>query len=290
MNPAMTADTPEEPTEDRSPPRRSRAELERLAARFVGVDVPEPSEPAAADGEDPPGRRRSRKELEALAERFVKSEVSSVVRKRRIEQKRFDVVGMAVAVVYISAVAWFVVPKDVREGTTRAVEVTESAAGEAVLLQRKLEAERERARQELASSRGFLEKLAADEAAAVREMEQRARALEARAARKPVPAAPAIPAPQGAAAVAPTVARAAPAVATPAPDVAAEKASCTIHVSELSSSGKLTYADVARMQGVRKDERTGNVLTPPVKAAGGRMVSFEVLPTGCVRVVRTAGR
>lgn len=290
MNRAVTAASPLEPAQERQSPRRSRAELERLAAGFVGMDPP-PAEPAAGPVEDRQGRRRSRQELEALAAQWVTSDVSSIVRKRRVKQRRFDVVGIAVAVVYISAVAWFVLPKDVREGTTRAGPV-ETAAGEAVLLQRKLEAERERRRHELESSRGFLEKMAAEEAATLRDLEQRARALEARAA---TPKAGPAPVPAQAATVEPVVPAATPTSAAPATekpktDVAAAKESCSIHVSELSASGTLTYADVARMRGARKDEQTGNVLTPPVKAAGGRLVSFEVLPTGCVRVVRTPGR
>jgi len=167
-----------------------------------------------------------------------------------------------------------------------------------VLLARKREAERERQRAELQRSREFMEKVAAEEAAALRDMEQRARALEskttaaARPAKKPSPAA----VPAKSAAVAPataqpaTVAKAPASAGTePAADLAAQKAACTVHVSELSTSGRLTYADVARMQGVRKDDKTGHLFTPPVKAQGGRAVSFEVMPTGCVRVVRTAG-
>ena len=97
----------------------------------------------------------------------------------------------------------------------------------------------------------------------------------------PKPASAPAPAPQQ------QVAKAAP--AEPAPPVtvqAAPVASCSIHVSELSSSGKLTYADVARMKGARVDTRTGHVFTPPVQAAGGRTVIFEVMPSGCVRLAR----
>ncbi|MGH8482251.1 MAG: hypothetical protein ACRES8_07315, partial [Nevskiaceae bacterium] len=79
--------------------------------------------------------------------------------------------------------------------------------------------------------------------------------------------------------------------APPATQVAqADPSECTIHVSELSKSGKLTYADVARMKGARLNDKTGSVYTPPVQAGGGRTVVFEVLPNGCVEVVRSLGR
>ena len=66
----------------------------------------------------------------------------------------------------------------------------------------------------------------------------------------------------------------------------ADKASCQIHVSELTKSGKLTYADVKRMKGSRFDEKSGHVFTPPIQAAGGRSIVFEVFPNGCVLVGR----
>ena len=63
--------------------------------------------------------------------------------------------------------------------------------------------------------------------------------------------------------------------------VAAAPADCKLRVSQLSASGKLTYADVAKMKGARTDDR-GHVFTPMVSMADGRRVIFEVMPNGCM--------
>ncbi|MGH8443583.1 MAG: hypothetical protein ACRETF_11875, partial [Nevskiaceae bacterium] len=167
----------------------------------------------------------------------------------------------------------------------------------------------------------YLERMASADAALLKDMTDRAEKLAQRAAAfedaAPTPreestrvaaAAPAAPKPaattptpapgktttapaqattapaQAATAPPPQVASAAPAQAAPKP--AAQKASCAIHVSELSSSGKLTYEDVKRLKGARFDEATGSVFTPPVPAPGYKSVVFEVFPNGCVQMVR----
>lgn len=77
-----------------------------------------------------------------------------------------------------------------------------------------------------------------------------------------------------------------PAAATPAAVPPAGPGECRIYVSELSSSGKLTYADVTRMKGARVDGRTQHVFTPPVQVSG-RTIVFDVAPNGCVEVARS---
>jgi uncharacterized membrane-anchored protein YhcB (DUF1043 family) len=106
----------------------------------------------------------------------------------------------------------------------------------------------------------------------------------------PVQQAPAQQAPVQQAAVAkPEPAKAEPVKTEPAktkPTTVAEAPRCEIHVSELSKSGTLTYESLKKMKGVRIDDFTGNVFTPPVMTGAGRKVVFEVLPTGCVRVAK----
>lgn len=265
------------PSPQRNPPRRRREELEALAAEFVAKTAAAKPAPVA-----PP------KALLAAA-----------------------------GVVALAALAWLLWPAADSEPAPEAT----PAINETALITQRLEAERERRRLELARSRHYLEKMAAADGALVREMAERAQNLGAgRAAAQPMPQPS--PAPQRGATAEPspraleptprteaaTSAAAQPRVADPGrqraaaqPEPAASKPAdgadagragaaaprCNIHVSELSSSGKLTYADVARMKGARTDER-GHVFTPPVAAPGHRSLVFEVFPTGCVQIVRSS--
>ena len=110
----------------------------------------------------------------------------------------------------------------------------------------------------------------------------------ATAAPAPAPAPAPTPAAVQPAAVQPAAAQpAAPAPAektAPAaePATVAAAPTCKQHVSQLSASGRLTYADVARMKGARTDGR-GHVFTPPVVLDDGRRVIFEVMPDGCMK-------
>ena len=61
-----------------------------------------------------------------------------------------------------------------------------------------------------------------------------------------------------------------------------------MHVSELSSSGTLTYEAVARIKGARVDQGSGIVTLPPVDVPGRGAMIFTVKPDGCVRY-RSAG-
>lgn len=246
--------------------------------------------------------RRNREELEALAAEFVNSKL--VVRTPEPTWLRkplpkplvaaLGAAGGAALIGLLAAVFW-----------PSAQETTAVTAGpgavEAELWAQRLEQQRERKRQELERSRQYLAKMAAADSALVGEMSSRAQGLAARADRpasrpvdEPTPKSTSQPAPAFAAehkpapqaAVAPAqVPAQAPAKAAPAPARVAAAAQCNIHVSELSSSGKLTYADVARMKGTRTNA-AGHVFTPPLKAADGRTVVFEVMPSGCVRVER----
>lgn len=257
--------------------------------------------------------RRSREELEALAADFVNSTLHRLppATRRPLPKPVLAAMAGAAGTVLLALLAWTYWPTD------EAVASPESAPALSDPEQwtRRLEAERERKRQELERSRQYLAKMAAADSALVQEMSNRAQSLASRAdrpaprarAEEPTPrvavtaaAAAASPAPRQD----PAPARAEPqatskpatqpqappqAAATGAPAAVAAAPECKIHVSELSSSGKLTYADVARMKGVRAGS-DGHVFTPPLKAADGRSVVFEVMPSGCVRVSRNASR
>lgn len=278
---------------------------------------------ASADAAAKP-QRRNRDELEALAAEFVNSRIHVRPRPpRRMPQlsqlpKPVLAAGAAGLVVAMAVLAWVLWPAGADEPVREAVPVV----NEAELWTRRLEAERERKRAELQRSREYLEKMAAVDGALLNDMTAHAQTLAARAEAAPEPAAaapaspgvtteptpkttlakatPARPAPEPAtgtpaqappqqvAKAAPMPAPSAPATSDARPTAAAAAPKCGIHVAELSSSGKLTYADVARMKGARTDDR-GHVFTPPLMAAG-RPVVFDVSPDGCVRVVRSAGR
>ncbi len=264
--------------------------------------------------------RRSREEMEALAKNFVGTPTEEPILPAK-PSARLAIMGggaAALVAVVLAVVFWPKAGKD--EAVARNPAETSRAAAEAEQYRQRFEAERERKRQELASGKDYLERMAAADAALMKDLSDSAGALAERAARAPAPApapsdqpptprdtsakpaaAKAAPAPAPAQTTPATTASAAPAKPAPAaetpkaePAAAApaevaqvDKSECSIHVSELSKSGKLTYADVKRMKGARIDEDTGNVFTPPVQT-GGRTVIFEVFPTGCVQLVRSS--
>ena len=276
---------------------------------------------------DPPGResiarvaarQRSRDELEVLADKFVHGNAPEAV----IEPARWPTAWIAGAVglfIVVSGVLiglWLNGGDDAARSTQ--APATEGKPALADDWSAKLEAERQKQRVQMERSRQYLEKLAAAEAAAQVDFQQRAAALvgtstpESRPADEPKPieqAAAAAPAPF-AQAQAPLVAAAKPAeskaqpaetanptanpappAATPAPQPAQTIASahtCKMHVSELSSSGTLTYEAVARIKGARVDQGSGIVTLPPVDVPGRGAMIFTVKPDGCVRY-RSAG-
>lgn len=270
-----------------------------------------------------PHHRRSREEVEALAKNFV---ATPVVEDAAPPKSRAVLIGgIAGAAVLVAAVAYVALPS--RADTSRNADAARAAAAaEVEQLRQRMEAERERARKELEAGQDYLARIAAADAALVKDLTAQADRLADRQAAlarsapvssdAPTPrdeTRPAAPAPKPGATTttaspaATTTAKAAPAQPAPSQPAAtaaqsapapaqaqaqptqvaqAEKSECAIHVSELSSSGKLTYESIKKMKGVRIDEGTGHVFTPPVPAAGGRTVVFEVMPDGCVRVGR----
>lgn len=261
-------------------------------------------------GEESAPRRRNREELEQLAAEFVNSRIHLREPAPRPLPKRPLAAAGGVAVLLLGA--WLLWPGD----DARPAREAASALAEADARARRLEADRERQRLQLQQSRDYSARMAAADRALLGEMTARAQGLAARAdgpagavaraspapadeptPKGPAPSAQAGPVPVMDAAAPPAPAKSEPAQAGPAPGATAAAApaqvaaaSCGIHVSELSASGKLTYADVARMKGARTDAATGHVFTPPVDAGRGRSVVFEVMPTGCVRVARQLAR
>jgi hypothetical protein len=264
--------------------------------------------------------KRSREEVEALAKNFVATPVEEVPPPPK-PRTRVALAGAGVAL--LAVLAFVVWPRREAERAATTAEPSRATA-EAEQWRQRYEAERERKRKELAGGKEYLERIAAADTALFKDMTERAQQLAERAAAAPAPARESVPTPReepakvapkpAASSSAPAetasspapapapapvkpappqeVAKAAPAPATTAPAATAApavKASCAIHVSELSSSGKLTYEAVKGMKGVRVDAN-GHVFTPPVAAGGGRTVVFEVMPDSCVRVVRSAGR
>ena len=253
--------------------------------------------------------RRDRDEIEALASKFIAGQANA-----EPATSRMPVVGaLAAGVAAFAVLIWVLWPEEAPTPQSRAAA---TAASEVAGWQQGFEARRERKRKELESGADYLSRAAAADAALMNEMSERAEALAKRAAVvRPAPAKPApaqvaakgeptprtdgaAPAPAVVASAAPTqihpeaaaVPKAEPpaAQAQAAPAAAAQVASanCSIHVADLSASGTLTYDAVARMKGARVDGSTGHVFTPPVKARGGRTVVFEVMPDGCVSIVR----
>ena len=271
-----------------------------------------------------PHHRRSREEVEALAKNFVATPVEEIVPPKP-QQRMAMIVAGAVAVVAILAVVFW--PKSRTEAERAQADTARAAAAaDAEQWQKRFEAERERKRQELAMGKEYMDRMAAADAALVKDIGEQAARLAERAAALPAASSDAPPTPRSetrtarpapapsqpapAATQAPTqtasAAPAKPAPSQPAPAQAApqeapkpapaadptqevaqaDKASCQIHVSELTKSGKLTYDDVKKLKGARFDEATGHVFTPPIQAAGGRSMIFEVMPNGCVKVRR----
>jgi len=270
-------------------------------ANATAPDVP-------LDPSHTPHHRRSREDMEALAKNFVATPVQEAPARVKPYVKIALAAGGVALLAVVAIVAW----PSREEAARPAQSEANRAAAEVEQLRQRLEAERERKRQELTAGKEYLERIAAADAALVSEVSDRAQNLAERtAAAAPVPSSE-LPTPReelartqrsapakAATATTPTppptsaapasappqqVAKAAPVEAAPAE--APPKADCAIHVSELSANGKLTYADITRMKGVRLDEATGHAFTPPVKAAGGRTMVFEVMPDGCVRVAR----
>jgi len=274
-----------------------------------------PTPNGSADSSATAQHRRSREEMEALAKSFVGTPTEEVLPVKSTARLALVGGGAAALLAVLAVVFW---PKAKDEAAVRNQAEAGRAAAEAEQYRQRFEAERERKRQELASGKDYLERMAQADAALMKDLSESAGALAERAARAPAPAPSDQPPTPRAASAKPVPAKAAPAPAQttatasaapakPAPAPASEtpkaepaaaapqevaqvdKSECSIHVSELSKSGKLTYADIKRMKGARIDEETGNVLTPPVQA-GGRTVVFEVFPTGCVQLVRGVGR
>ena len=253
-----------------------------------------------------PHHRRSREEVEALAKNFIGAPVEPGAAAPA--KSRMPLLAAAGGgVIALALVAFIALPGQPAAEGPRATPEQSRAAAEAEAMRQRFEAERERKRKELAASSAYMEKMAAADAQLMKDMSAQAEMLSRRVAAKPAPAdseptpreatpaksapttttvasAPAKPAPTTVAATQ-EPAKAAPAAAAPTQVAQVDKSQCSIHVSELSKSGKLTYADVAKMKGARVDADSGNVFTPPVQA-GGRTVVFEVMPTGCVRLVR----
>jgi uncharacterized membrane-anchored protein YhcB (DUF1043 family) len=258
------------------------------------------------DAQPAPHHRRSREEVEALAKNFI----GAPVEEGAPAKSRIPLLAAAAGgAIVLAVIAFVAMPDQEVAEAPRATPEQSRAAAEAEAMRQRFEAERERKRKELAASSAYMEKMAAADAQLLKDMSSQAEMLASRVAAKPaaeseptpreaapqksapaptttLASAPAKPAPTAAAAPQPPAkTEPAPAAAAPVQVAQVDKSQCSIHVSELSKSGKLTYADVARMKGARLDADTGHVFTPPVEA-GGRRVVFEVMPTGCVRLRR----
>jgi len=298
-----------------------------MSTVMTSADLPQ-------DASHAPHHRRSREEVEALAQNFVATPVEEVAPPKSRSMLMAAVAGAVVVAGLVAYLAW---PSSGAQAPRAAAPGADRAAAEVEELRLRLEAERERQRKELAAGSDYLERIAAADAALVKDLSAQADRLADRqaslTASAPAPApAPARPAPAGSSEQLPTPrdeaarraaapatssptpvtaapsspqkvaattapqqkaataqaqpAQAAPAAAEPVTVAQAPAANCSIHVSELSSGGKLTYEGIRKMKGVRIDETTGHVFTPPVPAAGGRKVVFEVMPNGCVSVAR----
>jgi dsDNA-specific endonuclease/ATPase MutS2 len=266
-----------------------------------------------------PHHRRSREEVEALAKNFVATPANDDTGPAK--PKTMVMAAAAGAVVIVGLIAWIAWPSSGGESARAGNQELSRASAEVEALRQRMEAERERQRKELEAGKEYMERIAAADAAQMKDLaaqvdrltqrvaqisasapasdqaptpreETRAAAAPAKqapatttASASPAPATTAAPAPQKSA-PAPAQQQAAPAQAEPTQVAQAPASDCKIHVSELSSSGKLTYESIKKMKGARVDESTGHVFTPPVPAAGGRTVTFEVMPDGCVRVAR----
>ena len=256
--------------------------------------------------------RRSREEVEVLAKNFIATPAADAPAPvQRRTNLAFATGGIVLAALLV-ILAWPEAESEVQ----RPAADTSRAAAEAEQWRARYEAERERKRRELQAGSDYLAKMAAAESAVLKEMGARASRLTAEPeAAEPASARPApqsseptprdapAPAPRRTAPVAtassapaPAASQPQPADAKPAPvDAAQDKSTtaappvavaaapqCKLHVSQLSSSGTLTYDDVKRMKGVRV-VGGGDVLTPPIALDDGRRVTFQVAPDGCMK-------
>ena len=275
-----------------------------MSTVMTATDAPRDPSPA-------PHHRRSREEMEALAKNFVATPAEAAPAK---SSKAMLMAGVGGAVALAGVVAFFALRSGGQEARQDSAAAARAAA-EIEEIQQRLEAERERSRKELEAGKEYLERIGAADAALVQDLSDRADRLASRqataATAAPAPSAD-VPTPREeprVAAAAPRVAAAQPAKVEPAPvqqaaaarpepakvetakaeapaAADAPKPICEIYVSELSRSGTLTYESIKKMKGVRIDDFTGNVFTPPVMTGAGRKVVFEVLPNGCVRVAK----
>ncbi len=280
--------------------------------------------PDSPDSPDSPARRarRSREEIEALAKDFTAAP-GAVVTVRGMSWIMLAVLGVGV----LGAVIWLLLPTSEpvrdRAALAPAPDVTlwkqkleaererakkkqggsdyfaRTAAAEGAML-RDLTASAERLANVAESVPPPPVGRRAEAAPAAKASAPAASAAAPATVQKPAPvpgqaasapaehrtAAPSASAPEPAPATAAASAAPAPTAAR-APPSAEEVAKCRIHVSELSSSGKLTHADIARMKGAHVDERTGHAFTPPI-ALKGRTVVFDVAPNGCVTIARSS--
>jgi hypothetical protein len=254
--------------------------------------------------------RRSREEVEALAKNFIATPAADAPPKvQRRTNLAFAAGGIAVAALLLVILAW---PEAESEAQRPAADNSRAAA-EAEQWRARYEAERERKRMELKAGSDYMARMAAADAALLKEMTERASKLTTLAAATPEPA----PARRGPATTEPTPKDAAPTprsstqvasapvaaepvkpqpvAARPAPapapaqqsdaaaqptTVAVAAAECKLHVSQLSASGTLTYDAVRSMKGARTISG-GAVVLPPVMADGRRVV-FTVRPDGCM--------
>jgi hypothetical protein len=267
-----------------------------------------------------PHHRRSREEVEALAKNFVATPANDDTGPAK--PKTMVMAAAAGAVVIVGLIAWIAWPSSGGESARADNQELSRASAEVEALRQRMEAERERQRKELEAGKEYMERIAAADAAQMKDLAAQVDRLTQRVAQisasapasdqaptpreetrtaaappkqapatttasaSPAPATTAPPAPQKAAPAPAQQQQAAPAQAEPTQVAQAPASDCKIHVSELSSSGKLTYESIKKMKGARVDESTGHVFTPPVPAANGRSVTFEVMPDGCVTVAR----
>lgn len=69
------------------------------------------------------------------------------------------------------------------------------------------------------------------------------------------------------------------------PKTQTARGNCTMHASDLSPSGTLTFKDIARMRGITL-KGPDALLTPPITLPDGRQVIFEVTSDDCARIAR----
>ena len=255
--------------------------------------------------------RRSREEVEALAKDFIATPPADAPAKVQRRTNLVFAAGGIVAMAALAALAAILAWPEGESEVQRPAADSSRAAVEAEQWRARYEAERERKRRELQAGSDYMARMAAADAALLKEMTERASRLTTLAAATPEPAparqAPAsteptpkdgAPTPRSATQVASAPAAAEPvkpqpAAAKPAPapaeksdaapqptKVAVAAPECKLHVSQLSASGALTYDAVKSMKGARTISG-GAVVLPPVMADGRRVI-FTVTPDGCM--------